>query len=226
MTGHRYLNILPLLVLAGACEPGPAEPDPADLSSPQPDVPDGSGAQSAAPARHHALQRIAEVTLTATEGNHAGGSVRFLPEDGAVRIAGKITGLTPGAHGLHIHARGDCSAPDASSAGPHLSPQDDPHGSPQDLPHQHHVGDLGNVEAGADGTADVSIGIPALALSGPASIIGKALVVHAVRDDLETQPSGDSGTRVGCGVIREAAGTADATKTDGAGTTLARGTAR
>ncbi|MEX2124077.1 MAG: superoxide dismutase family protein [Woeseia sp.] len=109
----------------------------------------------------------------------------------------------PGAHGLHIHAMGDCSAPDASSAGDHFNPHDDPHGSPRDLDDAHHVGDLGNITTNEAGEAEVSIEDTEMKLSGAESVIGKALIVHSGQDDFETQPSGDSGSPVGCGEIEE-----------------------
>lgn len=214
MITTRYFKLLPLLVLLGACQPEPAEPEPGEMSSQEADAMKDAQ-EAAANTKRSAPKRVAEVQLAATEGNRAGGTVRFLPENSTVRVEGKITGLEPGAHGLHIHANGDCSAPDASSAGSHFSPSvDDPHGSPHALPHQHHVGDLGNVTAGADGTAEVMVESPELKLSGPDSIIGKALIVHAGRDDFKSQPSGDSGARVGCGVIREAAQSAGAAGAD------------
>lgn len=144
--------------------------------------------------------------ISPTEGNEARGTIRFSGRDGTVRLAGTITGLEPGAHGFHIHEFGDCSAPDASSAGDHFNPHDDPHGSPRDLENAHHVGDLGNLTANEQGEAEVDVEDNEIQLSGPESVIGKALVVHADQDDFESQPSGNSGPRVGCGEIVESSG--------------------
>ncbi|MHC1762779.1 MAG: superoxide dismutase family protein [Verrucomicrobiia bacterium] len=140
--------------------------------------------------------------LQPTQGNTAQGSVYFIEEPQGTRITGQIVGLTPGDHGFHIHENGDCSAPDASSAGGHFNPTGALHGGPRTS--ERHVGDLGNITAGPDGTAHISeVMIPALPFSGPSSVLGKALLVHANADDLRSQPSGDSGGRVACGVIRQ-----------------------
>lgn len=190
--------------LAPQTEPGAGaigEPQPDLPATPVEPPPDPAGSAGAAGGA-----TTAEARIEPTEGNQANGVVRFSTENGMVTIAGTINGLEPGEHGLHVHENGDCSAPDASSAGGHFNPHDDPHGSPRDDPDSHHVGDLGNVTADADGEAEVSVDDPEMQLKGPESVIDKALIVHGGRDDFESQPSGDSGPRVGCGVIREGGG--------------------
>lgn len=142
----------------------------------------------------------AAAQLSPTQGNSARGTITFSSENGTVRVEGRLSGLKPGRHGIHIHENGDCSAPDASSAGGHFNPTGQPHGSPQST--QRHVGDLGNLEAGADSSAIVSLTDSLITLSGSNSIVGKAIVVHADADDLTTDPSGNSGLRVTCGVIQ------------------------
>lgn len=137
--------------------------------------------------------------LTPTEGNSVRGTVRFSTEGEAVRVVAEITGLTPGDHGFHVHETGDCSAPDASSAGGHFNPTQQSHGA-RDASSRH-VGDLGNLTADATGRAQLSYLDPMLRLSGGNSIVGRAVIVHAGRDDLTSQPSGDSGARVACGMI-------------------------
>jgi superoxide dismutase, Cu-Zn family len=148
-------------------------------------------------------QMHAVAEIMPTSGNEARGAVRLSGTNGTVQIAGSITGLKPGAHGFHIHQNGDCSAPDASSAGDHFNPHDAPHGSPQDLEDARHVGDLGNITANEQGEAEFNVEDNQIMLSGPDSVIGKAFVVHANQDDLESQPSGNAGARVGCGEIVE-----------------------
>lgn len=138
--------------------------------------------------------------LEATEGNNTSGTVSFTALDRGVRIKADIKNLAPGRHGMHIHARGDCSAPDASSAGGHFNPNEVGHGAPVD--ETHHAGDLGNIEANSRGRAVLESEFPFLELTGENGIVGKAVVVHASADDLESQPAGDSGPRVACGVIR------------------------
>jgi superoxide dismutase, Cu-Zn family len=193
------------LVTLAACDGGgtdeqPDEPDA--YASPATSVQPGAADPSSSAGAAGGL-KTAEARIEPTEGNEARGIVRFSATDGTVTIAGTINGLEPGAHGLHVHENGDCSAPDASSAGGHFDPHGDPHGSPRDDEDSHHVGDLGNITADADGEAEVSLDDTEMQLTGPESVIGRALVVHAGQDDFETQPAGDSGARVGCGVIRE-----------------------
>lgn len=143
--------------------------------------------------------------LEPTEGNEVQGTVRFTEVPGGVRIVADVTGLEEGQHGFHVHENGDCSAPDAQSAGGHFAPQGSPHGAPTDPADQRHVGDLGNIEAGAMGSANYERIDNVISLSGPNSIVGKAVVVHANPDDLESQPSGDAGDRLACGVIEQGA---------------------
>lgn len=146
------------------------------------------------------LSVVAE--LTPTEGNSAAGVVSFTDApDGNVIIAAHVTGLPPGKHGFHIHENGDCTAPDGTSAGGHFNPGGTPHGAPSNPPDKRHVGDLGNITADASGTAHHEAKDPVISLEGPASIRGKALIVHAGEDDLTSQPTGAAGARIACGVI-------------------------
>ncbi|MGW8370362.1 MAG: superoxide dismutase family protein [Gammaproteobacteria bacterium] len=129
------------------------------------------------------------------------GMVTFAELDDALRVEATVMGLSKGQHGLHLHEFGDCSAPDASSAGGHFSPDDDPHGAPSDAVARHHAGDLGNLTADADGTAHIAREDSELTLVGEYGVVGRAVVVHRGADDLTSQQSGDSGERVACGVI-------------------------
>lgn len=137
--------------------------------------------------------------LEPTQGQSARGAVYFRTEGDAVRVTAELTGLAPGEHGIHVHEHGDCSAPDASSAGGHFNPTGQPHGA-RDA-EARHVGDLGNIKADSEGRAELNYLDPHLALTGPNSVVGRAVVVHAGRDDLKSQPSGNSGARVACGAI-------------------------
>lgn len=143
----------------------------------------------------------AAAQLAPTDGQHVKGTVAFKQEGTALHVIADIIGLEPGSkHGFHIHEFGDCSAPDASSAGDHFAPKAGPHGSPTAPPH--HAGDLGNVEADASGNAhlDVRVTGPTVA-GGASSILGRSVVLHEKTDDLKTQPSGNSGARIACGVV-------------------------
>jgi superoxide dismutase, Cu-Zn family len=141
----------------------------------------------------------ARATLQPAAGSEVKGEVTFEQTKEGVRVHVQVEGLTPGQHGFHIHERGDCSAPDFSSAGEHYAPNSHPHGPPGAMSH---AGDLGNLEANADGEAEQSIVTQQLASEQDLrKIVGKAVIIHAKADDFTTQPSGASGDRVACGVI-------------------------
>jgi superoxide dismutase, Cu-Zn family len=146
----------------------------------------------------------ASATLSPTKDSTVKGTVYFTKVTDGVRLDGEITGLTPGQHGFHVHEKGDCSAPDATSAGGHYNPTDMPHGDP--MAALRHVGDFGNIDANASGVAKFSRTDHVIKLDGPNSIIGKSLIVHAKPDDLKTQqPPGNAGARVACGIIEASA---------------------
>jgi len=142
---------------------------------------------------------MAEARLSPTQGNTVQGSLTFTEMAGGLRIAAHVTGLTPGDHGFHIHQNGDCSAPDASSAGDHWNPMNMQHGGPHSA--ERHAGDLGNLTADAQGMAHFEMTDSLLTLDGENGIVGKSVVVHQSPDDLTTQPAGGSGARLACGVI-------------------------
>jgi superoxide dismutase, Cu-Zn family len=120
---------------------------------------------------------------------------------GVTRVEVWIENATPGSHGLHLHEKGDCSAPDATSAGGHFNSAGNPHAGPTDP--KHHNGDLGNIEIGASGTGHLDMTSNLLTVKpGPNSVVGKAVVFHEKADDLKTQPTGNAGGRYGCGVIQ------------------------
>lgn len=145
--------------------------------------------------------RSVSVALEPTAGSAASGTVIITEIANGVRIEAQLTGLSEGEHGFHIHETGDCSAADASSAGGHYGPQGSRHGGPEQSPPEAHIGDLGNLTADATGAAIYEGEFADMTLDGEHGVMGRAFVVHAGRDDLSTQPSGDSGDRVACGVI-------------------------
>ena len=214
----RMQVILPLsaaLSLA-ACAP-PAPPDaghdpqspPEDVAAPTPsDVAGTEPAEPIAGART-ASASTATAELKAASDSEAGGTLAFAQDDGFLHITGEINGLSPGVHGLHVHEIGDCSAPDASSAGDHYAPRGSQHGAPTQTDELHHAGDLGNIVADGGGRATVDAIDDGLTLSGPETIVGRAIVVHADPDDLVSQPSGNSGDRVACGVVESGAAGGD-----------------
>lgn len=143
----------------------------------------------------------AYVILRPTQGNNVTGLVTFSEVDGGVKIIANIDNLTPGKHGFHVHEHGDCSAHDGSSAGAHFNPTGKRHGGPDD--EDRHVGDFGNVVADENGHAYYERIDKVISLNGPQSIVGLSIVVHAGEDDLKSQPAGNSGARVACGVIEK-----------------------
>ncbi len=137
--------------------------------------------------------------LNPTEGNEVSGIVTFTKTDGGIKIVANLEGLTPGKHGFHIHEFGDCSRLDGKSAGGHFNPDGKKHGAPDS--EERHVGDLGNLLANEEGKAYYEMIDSYISFSGPHSIIGRAIIVHAGEDDLTSQPTGAAGARVACGVI-------------------------
>jgi Cu-Zn family superoxide dismutase len=143
----------------------------------------------------------AMATLEPTRGNVAAGTVTFQQVGSQVRVTGRVTGLKPGQeHGFHIHDKGDCSSGDGMSAAGHFNPTGKPHG-PQNA--EHHAGDLPSLKADAAGVANLDFRLEGLAIgSGVTDIVGRGLIVHADPDDYKTQPTGNSGARIACAVIR------------------------
>ncbi|HTA77879.1 MAG TPA: superoxide dismutase family protein [bacterium] len=139
--------------------------------------------------------------LSPTKGNTVHGEVKFIQKDGYVLIKAHVEGLTPGKHGFHIHEVGDCSAPDGSSAKGHFNPTHKDHGAPD--AQDRHEGDLGNLNADANGVANYMRHDKVVQLSGDNTIIGRSVIVHGGKDDYKTQPTGNSGARVACGVIQQ-----------------------
>ena len=141
------------------------------------------------------------VSLRPASGSSTRGQVKLTQSSGGVRLVGEVTGLTPGAHGLHVHENGDCSAPDATSAGEHFNPRGKQHGGLGSS--QRHGGDLGNINADSSGTAKIDVTARGISLAKNSSdgIAGRALVVHAQPDDGKSNPAGNSGARIACGVV-------------------------
>lgn len=137
--------------------------------------------------------------LHPASGSNVAGTVTFTAAGDGVKVVADLTGLTPGKHGFHIHEFGDCSDPKAASAGGHFNPTSHQHGAPDAS--DRHAGDLGNIEADASGKAHLELTDKAMKLAGAESIVGHAIIVHEKADDLKTQPTGDAGGRLACGVI-------------------------
>jgi len=169
--GAAVLALSGLALLAGCAAPGPAGPS-------------------------------ARAELLSRSGSSVTGAVDFVQRGNVLVVTGEIRGLKPNAeHGFHVHEKGDCSAADATSAGGHFNPGGHAHGRAGQGPH--HAGDVPNLKADANGVARVNAEVSGLSISGtaPDGIIGRGLVVHRDPDDYKSQPAGNSGPRVACGVI-------------------------
>ena len=144
----------------------------------------------------------AKATIEPRSGSNVRGWATFTDRStGGVAVVVHVENATPGVHGIHIHEKGDCSAPDASSAGGHFNPGGMPHAGPTET--HRHAGDLGNMTVEANGTGHLELVSDLLTVKpGPNSVVGKSIVLHEKADDLTSQPSGNSGARIGCGVIQ------------------------
>jgi Cu-Zn family superoxide dismutase len=146
-----------------------------------------------------ASAQVAEAKLEPTKGSAAKGTVTFSEAGGKLTVVARVTGLAPGSHGFHVHEKGDCSAPDGMSAGGHFNPATQPHGDPKKG--AHHAGDMPMLVADGSGKAELTAELTGVTLSGASGYVGRAVIVHADPDDFTTQPTGNSGARVACGVI-------------------------
>jgi superoxide dismutase, Cu-Zn family len=144
----------------------------------------------------------ATAALQPTKGNKAFGEATFEQAGDKVRVVVFAQGLLPERElGFHIHEAGDCSSGDGMSAKGHFNPYGKPHGHPQSA--ERHAGDLPMLRAGKDGRAKLDVTVDQITLTpGPASIVGRGLIIHADPDDFKTQPTGNSGARLACGVIK------------------------
>jgi superoxide dismutase, Cu-Zn family len=158
-------------------------------------------ARPAQPAQSHADGKVTKAIAVVHPlgDSKVGGKVVFTQTRGGVEISAEITGLAPGKHGFHVHEFGDCSMADGTCAGAHFNPTGAPHAGPDD--EKRHVGDLGNIEVMREGKSTYKRVDKLISLNGENSIIGRSVIIHADPDDLKSQPSGNAGVRVGCGVI-------------------------
>jgi Cu-Zn family superoxide dismutase len=140
-------------------------------------------------------------TLSPTSGSTASGTVNLTQRgDGAVDVEVHLTGVPEGVHGFHIHEKGDCGD-NGNAAGGHYNPTGTPHGAPSD--DAHHAGDFGNVTADSQGVVHANFTTRSITVAaGPNTAVGHAVILHANPDDLKTQPTGNAGGRIACGVVQ------------------------
>lgn len=160
----------------------------------------GGATTSAADGAHAASAGTIEVPILARSGSKLSGTAMFTAVKGGVDVRVQIAGAPPGQIATHVHEMGDCSAPDGSSAGGHFNPQGHPHALPPAV--ERHLGDLGNIAVGPDGTGSTEVVVMGANLepNDPDSFLNRAIIVHEKRDD-GGQPTGNAGGRIGCGVI-------------------------
>ena len=145
---------------------------------------------------------LATAQLKPTKGNKTFGEATFEQAGDKVRVVIFVQGLKPGQdHGLHVHEVGDCSSADGMSTKGHFNPFGKPHGHPGAA--ERHAGDLPALKANQEGRANVQVDLDIITLTpGPANVVGRGLIVHADPDDYKTQPTGNAGARIACGVIK------------------------
>jgi Cu-Zn family superoxide dismutase len=150
----------------------------------------------------HSMQpgSMAVASLTPTQGNNVHGTVMFHEMGEHLMVHVKVNGLAPNSeHGFHLHEKGDCASTDGTSAGGHFNPGKTAHG-PQEG--EHHAGDLPALKANAEGVVDQKLMLMGVTIKpGATSIDGRSVIIHANPDDYKTQPTGNSGARIACGVI-------------------------
>jgi len=147
----------------------------------------------------HASGPMAMATLSPTSGSTAAGMVHFQQlGDGSVEVTVDLTGVPAGVHGFHVHDKGDCGD-NGNAAGGHFNPNAMQHAAPDAA--SHHAGDFGNVTAEANGEVHTRFTTRSITVApGATSVVGHAIILHANPDDLITQPSGNAGPRIACGV--------------------------
>lgn len=148
------------------------------------------------------VERVARARMMSATGESLG-EITFTQTADGVQVRGEISGLDPnGARGFHVHEFGKCDGPDFMSAGGHFNPGGHDHGAPENSAEARHAGDFGNIEVDAEGKATIEVDDSVITLNeGMNNVVGHALIIHAQRDDLTSQPTGDAGARAACGII-------------------------
>ena len=147
---------------------------------------------------------VATADIAAKSSSTVKGTATFSDEGKAgLKLVIDVSGAPPGTHAVHIHEKGDCSSPDGKSAGDHWNPTHMEHGKWGAPEGHHHLGDIGNLEVKADGTGTITLTTDKWTASGGGvnDVVGHAIIVHGGVDDFKTQPTGNAGPRIGCGVI-------------------------
>jgi Cu-Zn family superoxide dismutase len=149
-----------------------------------------------------AQKKKAKAIIQSASGSTLTGEAIFEQSDGTVKMTLTVNNATPGTHAVHLHEKGDCTASDATSAGPHWNPMHKEHGN-RSGDGAFHSGDIANLEVASDGTGKLEVSAKDWTIGGAenTNVIGKAVIIHASADDFVSQPAGNAGARVGCGVV-------------------------
>ena len=188
------LMLFALFLTLSGCNSGNKQADDAQTDTEEP--------QQQAEQEENAT---AKANMEAASGSKVTGEANFTQEAGGrVRFELAVENLTPGEHAVHLHEKGDCSAEDASSAGGHWNPTMKPHGK-RGSGSSYHKGDVGNMTVGNDGKGTMNLTVEGWSIGGADStnIVGKSVIIHEKADDFTTQPTGNAGGRLSCGVIKE-----------------------
>jgi Cu-Zn family superoxide dismutase len=199
------MRLASLIVLLCACASTSSSAPPAGgpaatggaaaAAAPDAGTSSGAGASAQPPS-------VATAVLEPRSGSNASGSARLTPSPSGVAVLVEVKNATPGEHGVHIHEKGDCSDPAANNAGAHFNPNSAAHHGGPSTPVRH-GGDLGNINIDASGRGLLVITVGDLSMD---NVVGRSLLVHEKADDLRTDPAGNSGARIACGVIQPQAG--------------------
>ena len=192
ISSFSALMVIGLFLLLSACNSGSKQSEDTEE-------------ESATQQREQSDERAATATMEAASGSQVTGEATFTQEgDDRVRFELTVSNLSPGEHAVHLHEKGDCSAEDASSAGGHWNPTMKPHGKRGDGT-SYHKGDVGNMTVGNDGKGTMNLMVKGWSIGGAdtTNVIGKSVIIHEKADDFTTQPTGNAGGRVSCGVIKE-----------------------
>jgi Cu-Zn family superoxide dismutase len=147
---------------------------------------------------------VAKADIEAKSGSKLKGKATFTDDGkGGIVFRIEVADAPPGMHAVHIHEKGDCSSPDGKSAGDHWNPMHEPHGKWGAPGGHHHLGDIGNLEVKPDGKGTLTLETDkwTAGSGGVNDVIGHGIIVHSTIDDFTTQPTGNAGSRIGCGVI-------------------------
>jgi len=195
MSRPMPLLIALIVTSALACRPTPV-PDPEPLE------PTANEEVTVGETDDHTEALRARAPMYDAEGNHLGDLHFEQISADEMRVHATLSGLPPTIRGFHVHEHGVCDPPTFETAGGHFNPHGHPHGGPDDDPTERHVGDFGNIIVAEDGTAEIDFTDSVATLNeGTNQIVGYSVIIHEGRDDLETQPTGDAGPRIACGII-------------------------